>query len=162
MLLRDFIEIVKRSRRNYFPVEDAASGNYLGMVHLDDIRPYLFNPGMYDAVVLEQLLDKDAEVVHLDEDLTDVLQLMDEKHLFSLPVVSNKRFVGMISKATLLDRYRQELRVQNLPVTGSYNLNHARRFYGSAIASHLQKHPLWGGRRSCSRSISAGRWALRR
>ena len=112
MLLRDFIEIVKRSRRNYFPVEDAASGNYLGMIHLDDIRPYLFNPGMYDAVVLEQILDRDAEVVHLDEDLTDVLQLMDEKHLFSLPVVSNKRFVGMISKATLLDRYRQELRVQ--------------------------------------------------
>lgn len=112
MLLRDFIEIVKRSRRNHFPVEDPVSGDYLGMVHLDDIRPYLFNPGMYDAVVLEQILDRDVEVVSLDEDLTEVLQLMDEKHLFSLPVISNKRFIGMISKATLLDRYRQELRVQ--------------------------------------------------
>jgi CIC family chloride channel protein len=112
MLLRDFIEIVKRSRRNYFPVEDAVNGHFLGMIHLDDIRPYLFNPGMYDAVVLEQILDREAAVVHLDEDLSDVLQLMDEKRLFSLPVISNKRFVGMISKATLLDRYRQELRVQ--------------------------------------------------
>ncbi|WP_373500087.1 chloride channel protein [Desulfococcus sp.] len=112
MLLRDFIEIVKRSRRNYFPVEDAETGRFVGMIHLDDIRPYLFNPGMYDAVVLEQILNTETEVVHLDEDLTDVLQRMDEKHLFSLPVISNRRFVGMISKATLLDRYRQELRVQ--------------------------------------------------
>ena len=112
MLLRDFIEIVKRSRRNYFPVEDPETGRYLGMIHLDDIRPYLFNPGMYDVVVLEQILNTETEVVHLEEDLTEVLQRMDEKHLFSMPVISNRRFVGMISKATLLDRYRQELRVQ--------------------------------------------------
>ncbi len=112
MLLRDFIGIVERSRRNYFPVEDPVSGHYLGMIHLDDVRPYLFNPGMYDVVVLEQMIDKAAPAVHLDEDLSDVLLLMDEKHLYSLPVISNHRFVGMISKATLLDRYRQELRVQ--------------------------------------------------
>jgi CIC family chloride channel protein len=29
-----------------------------------------------------------------------------------MPVVSNGRFLGMISKATLLDQYRKELRVQ--------------------------------------------------
>ena len=93
-------------------MEDSETGRYLGMIHLDDIRPYLFNPGMYDVVVLEQILNTETEVVHLEEDLTEVLQRMDEKHLFSMPVISNRRFVGMISKATLLDRYRQELRVQ--------------------------------------------------
>jgi CIC family chloride channel protein len=29
-----------------------------------------------------------------------------------MPVVSGERFLGMISKATLLDRYRRELMVQ--------------------------------------------------
>jgi CIC family chloride channel protein len=37
---------------------------------------------------------------------------MDIKNLFSMPVVMNNRFVGLISKATILDQYRKELMVQ--------------------------------------------------
>ncbi|MFP4350593.1 MAG: chloride channel protein [Thermodesulfobacteriota bacterium] len=112
MLLRDFVQTVQRSHRNFFPVEDEDTGRFLGMIHLDDIRPYLFNPGMYDAVVMEQIMNQRVEVVRPEDDLLDVLRRMDERRLFSMPVVSNGRFLGMISKATLLDRYRQELRVQ--------------------------------------------------
>ncbi|MGE0084741.1 MAG: chloride channel protein [Desulfococcaceae bacterium] len=111
-LLRDFIPAVRRSRRNYFPVEDKESGRFLGMIHLDSIRPYLFNTAMYDAVILEQIMDTGLDTVHPDDDLSDILRKMDEKKLFSMPVVSNRRFMGMISKATLLDQYRKELRVQ--------------------------------------------------
>ena len=112
MLLRDFVGIVKKSHRNYFPVEDENTGAFLGIVHLDDIRPYLFNPGMYDAVFLGQIMDGDVDTVAPEDDLPDILARMDAKGLFSMPVVSNNRFVGMISKATLLDRYRKELMVQ--------------------------------------------------
>ncbi len=112
MLLRDFILIVQRSSRNYFPVIDEYTREYLGLIHLDDIRPYLFNTLMYDAVVLDQVMDPDAAVAHPDDDLNEVLRIMDDKRLFSMPVIANGRFMGMISKATLLDRYRKELRVQ--------------------------------------------------
>lgn len=112
MLLRDFIEIIKKSHRNFFPVEDEKTGCYMGMVHLDDIRPYLFDPVMYDAVFIEQIMNTQVKVVRPDDDLPDVLRKMDKYHLFSMPVVSNERFVGMISKATLLDQYRKEIRVQ--------------------------------------------------
>lgn len=112
MLLRDFINIITKSHRNYFPVEDEKTGRFLGMIHLDDIRPYLFNPVMYDAVILEQIMDTRVEAVSADDDLSEVLAKMDEHRLFSMPVISNNRFIGMISKATLLDQYRKELRVQ--------------------------------------------------
>ncbi len=112
MLLRDFIRIVKKSHRNYFPVEDGETGQFMGMIHLDDIRPYLFDPVMYDAVVLEQLMNHQVKAVHPDDDLTEVLQMMDDNRLFSMPVIANDRFMGMISKATLLDQYRKELMVQ--------------------------------------------------
>ena len=112
MLLRDFVEIIKKSRRNYFPVEDDQNGNYLGMIHLDDIRPYLFNPVMYDAVFLGQIMNTKVEVVHADDDLLDVVSKMDMKGLFSMPVVVNNKFIGLISKATILDQYRKELMVQ--------------------------------------------------
>jgi CIC family chloride channel protein len=112
MLLRDFIEIVKISPRNYFPVEDEATGHFLGIIYLDDIRPYLFNSGMYDAVFLGQLMDTRVEVVHIDDDLNEVLRKMDTKQLFAMPVINNNRFLGLVSKARLLDQYRKEIMVQ--------------------------------------------------
>ena len=112
MLLRDFIDIIRKSHRNYFPVEDDQNGNFLGMIHLDDIRPYLFDPVMYDAVFLGQIMNTQVEVVHPDDDLLDVVRKMDMKGLFSMPVVVNNRFIGLISKATILDQYRKELMVQ--------------------------------------------------
>jgi CIC family chloride channel protein len=112
MLLRDFIDIIKKSHRNYFPVQDDQNGDFLGMIHLDDIRPYLFDPVMYDAVFLGQIMNTQVEVVHPDDDLLDVVRKMDMKGLFSMPVVVNNRFLGLISKATILDQYRKELMVQ--------------------------------------------------
>jgi CIC family chloride channel protein len=112
MLLRDFIAIIKKSHRNFFPVEDDKTGHFLGIIHLDDIRPYLFDPVMYDAVILGQIMNTKVEVVHPDDDLLDVARKMDMKGLFSMPVVVNNRFLGLISKATILDQYRKELMVQ--------------------------------------------------
>ena len=112
MMLADFIDIIRQSRRNYFPVEHEQTGHFMGLIHMDDVRPYLFDPGMHQMIVLEQIMQTNVEVVEPDDDLEDVLSMMDEKGLFSMPVVTNNRFVGMISKATILDQYRKELMVQ--------------------------------------------------
>ncbi len=112
MSLRDFIQVIKRSRRNYFPVEEEGTGLFVGLIQLEDIRPYLFNPAIYDAVILDQIMKPPVAVAGLDDDVSEVLKIMDAKQLFSMPVIVNRRFVGMISKGTLLDQYRKELMVQ--------------------------------------------------
>jgi CIC family chloride channel protein len=106
------MQVVKHSHRNYYPVEDDQTGDFVGMVHFDDIRSYIFNTIMYDTVFVDQIMDTDVDTVQLDDDLQDVLKRMDIQGLYSMPVISNRRFVGMISKATILDRYRKELMVQ--------------------------------------------------
>ena len=93
-------------------MEDEETGRFLGMIRLEHIRPYLFNSVMYDTVFVEQIMDSNPETVRYDDNLSEVLETMDAKRLFSMPVVSNDRFVGMVSKATLLDKYRDELNVQ--------------------------------------------------
>jgi len=113
MVLRDFIRILKQSHRNHFPVEDSQTGRFLGMIHLDDLRPHLFNPAIYDAVFLDQIMDRSVLTVNLDDDVSEVLRQMDVYNLFSMPVVSNGKYVGMVSKATFLDKYRKELMVQS-------------------------------------------------
>ncbi len=113
MKLGDFIAIVQKSHRNYFPVVEETTGALQGMIHLDDIREYIFDPLLHETVFLEQIADFAVETVSPDDDLADVLDIMDDKGLFSMPVVADDgRFVGMISKATLLDKYRRELMVQ--------------------------------------------------
>lgn len=111
MVFRDFIEVVKSSRRNYYPVEND-DGTFAGIVYFDEIRPYLFDTMMYDAIIIEQIVDEDVRVVNYTDDLIQVLRTMDNNGLYSMPVVSNNRFAGMISKATILDHYRKELKVQ--------------------------------------------------
>jgi chloride channel protein, CIC family len=76
---------------------------------LDDIRPYLFDPAMHHAVLTGQLMNPHVKTVSLQDDLSEVLQIMDDGRIFSLPVVADHRFLGMLSKATLLDRYRKGL-----------------------------------------------------
>lgn len=114
MSLREFIDVIKRSQRNHFPVSSEDTGRFMGMIQLQDVRPYLFDPVMYDAVILEQIMDPRPDSVHPNEDLFEVLQRMDARRLFSMPVVADGKFLGMISKATLLDQYRKELRVQTV------------------------------------------------
>jgi chloride channel protein, CIC family len=112
MSLGEFMKVVQQSKRNYFPVIDEFSGEFVGMIFFDDIRPYLFDTLLHETVFLEQIMATDMAVVGIDDELSEVLNQMDASGAFSMPVVSNKRFVGMISKATLLDKYRKELSLQ--------------------------------------------------
>ncbi len=116
MLLGDFIKVVKKSKRNYFPVEDKETGKFLGLIDLNTIRPYIFNTLLYDTVVVEEIMDKDPEIAYYDDELSEVLHKMDAKNYFSMPVLSHTRFIGMVSKATLLDKYRDELKAQTFHV----------------------------------------------
>ena len=112
MRLRDMIPIVEQASRDYFPVEDSKTGDFVGLVRLDDVRPYLFNPHLCDAVIMGEIMDVHVPRVSPFDDMKDVLELMDQTHSWSLPVVRGNKFLGMVSKGTILDRYRKELIVQ--------------------------------------------------
>jgi CIC family chloride channel protein len=72
---------------------------------------------MYDTVLVGQLMNARVATVSPDDDVVEVLERMDADRLFNMPVVANRRFLGIISKSTLLDQYRKELMVQ------TYHLN---------------------------------------
>ena len=112
MRLKELVSIVQRSHRNYFPVVDSQNHNFLGLIHLDDVRPYLFNPHLYNFILAEEIMDTKVDCVSPDDELPEVLKRFDRGHYWSLPVVQDGKFLGLISKATLLDHYRKELMVQ--------------------------------------------------
>jgi len=112
MVFRKFIEIVKTSDQNFFPVIQEDSGEYKGMIRLNLIRQYALDPGIYDIIFLNQIMDTTLATVSQENDLQEVLDMMELNHMDSIPVVENHRFSGMISKTRILDLYRRELVMQ--------------------------------------------------
>ena len=67
---------------------------------------------MYDMILLNQIMDTDIMIATLEDELQDVLEMMENNRMDSIPVVENSRFVGMILKTRILDFYRKELIMQ--------------------------------------------------
>jgi CIC family chloride channel protein len=112
MVFREFIEVIKTSDQNFFPVIEDGTDEYKGVIQISAIRKYALDPGMYDMIFLSQIMDTQVMTASLENDLQEVLDYMDINHMDSIPVVENDRFVGMISKTRILDLYRRELIMQ--------------------------------------------------
>jgi CIC family chloride channel protein len=112
MVFRDFINIIKLSEQNFFPVIEDETEIYLGVIQISAIRKYVLDPDMYDMVFLNQIMDTEVATASLEDDLQDVLDMMDLHNMDNIPVVENDRFIGMITKTKILDLYRRELIMQ--------------------------------------------------
>jgi len=112
MVFRKFIELLKTSDQNFFPVIEDGTHEYKGMIHISSIRKYALDPVMYDMIFLSQIMDTKLITASLENDLQEVLDYMNINNMDSIPVVENGRFVGMISKNRILDLYRRELIMQ--------------------------------------------------
>ena len=112
MSLRDFLGAIRESANNCYPVEDEETGDFLGMISLDDIKPYLLKSEIYDTVPIGQIMDIGPVVAGPDDDLSEILGRMEAQYLSAIPVVAKGKFIGMLPKATVLEHYRQELIAQ--------------------------------------------------
>ena len=109
MLLGEFVEIFKRARRNIFPVVDPETRAWRGVVYLDDLRPYLFDTTLYSIMTMGSVLHTDLPLIDARESALSAIQMFESSGAWSLPVVEDGIFLGMMSKSTLFDRYRREL-----------------------------------------------------
>ena len=112
-LLGEFVELFKQARRNVFPVVRKADRAWLGVVYLDDIRPYLFDRALYPLMTMGEVLDASLPTIDVRETPQQAIKKFEQSGAWSLPILENGRFLGMISKSTLFDRYRRELIVHS-------------------------------------------------
>ena len=108
--LDDIVIKISNSKRNIYPViEDQ---NYIGILNLNDIKGLLLDSDIRKTIFVEEVMRTEYPKVSLNDNLLDVLTIFDDTGYWSLPVVENKRFLGLVSKATILDLYRKELKAQ--------------------------------------------------
>jgi CIC family chloride channel protein len=106
--LGTLVKVIATSNRNIFPVIDG-DGKLIGLIFLDKIRKVIFDRDQYEITSVRQLMIEPQAVVELNENLHDVLSRFDTTQQWNLPVVDNGKYIGFLSKSTILSRYRNEL-----------------------------------------------------
>lgn len=111
MTMARFKEYFCTSKEHYFPVVDADE-RMVGIFSVNDVREFLFEPGLDSLVVMAELGTKDVISTTLDEDLNTVLSKVTVKNIDSIPVVRKDDpsvVLGMLSRRTIIDFYNKRL-----------------------------------------------------
>jgi CIC family chloride channel protein len=106
--LRGIVEQLTTYRRNVFAVVEN-DGTFRGLLSLDDLREVMFQEDLYDVLVAHDLLRQAPARIRVTDGMREVMHTFDRTQTWSLPVVDGDRFVGMISKSSLFDHYREQL-----------------------------------------------------
>lgn len=110
--LRELVEIIKRSEKNIFAVADQKN-RFAGIIELNDIKQRLFQPELFDKVMIRSLMKKPAAVLQISQDMHSVMEKFDITQSWYLPVLDkDRKFIGFISKSKLFSKYREILASQ--------------------------------------------------
>jgi CIC family chloride channel protein len=106
--LKALIKVIAASNRNIFPVLDK-NDVLMGIIHLDKIRQVIFDPSKHDNVNVKDLMSEPAAIIEADSNLQEALRQFDKTNQWNLPVVTKGKYIGFLSKSSILARYRNEL-----------------------------------------------------
>lgn len=105
--LHELVKVIAGSKRNIFPV--IRDGHLIGLVHLDNVRNIIFKHDQYDLIFVKDLMTNAKAVIHPNENLHDILKKFEDTNQWNLPVVDKGKYLGFVSKSSILTRYREEL-----------------------------------------------------
>ena len=107
-MLRDLVGLVKRSKRNIFPVIDE-EGALIGIVTLDDIREIMFDTKALDEVSVKSVMHKAPSQIYAGDNMQAVMGKFENTGAWNLPVINQGVYIGLISKSTIFNAYRKKL-----------------------------------------------------
>lgn len=83
--------------------------HFLGIISLDDLRPYLFNEHK-TPLSIAKMMHPAVNILHIDDHRITAFKKFDQSNAWVLPVVNDyNEFLGFISKSSLLAAYRKQL-----------------------------------------------------
>ncbi len=109
MDLGQLTAVVAKTKRNIFPVVDAAN-HLVGIIYLDDIRHVMFRQELYHRYSVATLMRSAPERLSVEEPMEAVMRKFEETGAWNLPVEDvNGEYIGFISKSAMFTAYRKTL-----------------------------------------------------
>jgi CIC family chloride channel protein len=110
--LKNLLDVVAISKRNIFPVVNEEQ-ILLGIILLDDIREFMFDRSQYEVVKIKDLMHVPPAYIHVGDSMVKVMEHFDKSGAWNLPVIKQGKYMGFISKSSVLSNYRERLNLQN-------------------------------------------------
>ena len=110
--LEDLVALVRKSKRNIFPVVDDQQA-LLGIITLDDIREIMFDEASQKSVIVASLMHKPPDTVSTTTTMQEVMAKFERTGAWNLPVLENGKYLGIVSKSRIFNAYRLRLRRQH-------------------------------------------------
>ena len=111
--LMDLIKLVRKSKRNIFPVINDQN-ELLGIVTLDDIRDIMFDEEARISITIETLMHAPPDSVHTGDTMQMVMTKFEKSGAWNLPVLDKGKYIGLVSKSSIFNAYRNNLRRQKM------------------------------------------------
>ncbi|MDE0470446.1 MAG: chloride channel protein, partial [Ekhidna sp.] len=106
--LEDLVKLVKKSKRNIFPVVNDRK-ELKGIVTLDDIREMMFDTETRGTIIIRTIMHQPPASVSTQEKMQSVMSKFEITQAWNLPVIDDGEYVGFISKSRIFNAYRNKL-----------------------------------------------------
>jgi len=106
--LGQLVELVKKSKRNIFPVVSERD-ELRGIITLDDVRDVMFDDEARLNVRVKSLMQKAPTEVYPSDDMQTVMNKFEVTQAWNLPVIENGKYLGLVSKSRIFNAYRNQL-----------------------------------------------------
>ncbi|MDH5603445.1 MAG: chloride channel protein, partial [Cyclobacteriaceae bacterium] len=106
--LGELVKLVKRSRRNIFPVVNEEE-ELFGIITLDSIRQIMFDRDSYKNIQVKTLMSAAPAYISSHENMQSVMRKFERTNAWNLPVIDNGKYKGFVSKSRIFNTYRMKL-----------------------------------------------------
>jgi len=103
------IEAFTKSNRNIFPIVDSGN-NFIGIIQLDNVKELLFRPELHDDLTIGDIVTKNVLSIDAGENMEVVMTKLENSNLWNIPVTSNGKYIGFVSRSNVLSFYRRILK----------------------------------------------------
>jgi CIC family chloride channel protein len=107
--LENLIEHLSNVNQQIIPVLDERN-KLIGIVDFENIRSIVFNPYRIKFTEIKEILTQPKEIINHDDGMETIMEKFETSNQPILPVTKNGKFFGLISKVTILEAYREQLK----------------------------------------------------
>lgn len=103
------IDQITQTKRNIFPVV-GPNDKLEGIILLDSIRGIIFDPNRNGNIPVTELMSQPPTTVKSLDNLHEVMAKFEHAGVWNLPVVDKGVYKGFVSKAAVINSYRERLK----------------------------------------------------
>lgn len=101
-------QVFATTAQEFIPVV-TAQHKITGIIRFDTIRPYLLHPESIQSLPFSSMITE-APSASLYDHADKVMKMMDEQHISYILLTKNNEYAGYVTKASLLEAYRHNLK----------------------------------------------------